>query len=91
MYSGQVNDVLLLEDQLWIASEQGLILRSFKQNRDQPEPLPFILRHSPIQHLTVDNGGGYGESQTISFGLIILIRSITRILVTIGCWIISKI
>lgn len=70
VYSGQINDVLLLEDQLWIASEQGLILRSFKQNRDQPEPLPFILRHSPIQHLTVDNEGrlwGVSNNQLWSY------------------------
>lgn len=70
VYSGVVNDALLLDDRLWIATEQGLRLRSFKQHRDLSNLLPFILRHSSIQHLTIDNEGrlwGVSNNQLWSY------------------------
>ncbi|MGL5429482.1 MAG: helix-turn-helix domain-containing protein [Vibrio sp.] len=57
IYPGQVNDFVIAGDDVWIATEQGLVSYNLAQRQINAPSLPVSLLHNSVKRLTVDGDG----------------------------------
>lgn len=57
VFEGQINDSILQGNQLWLATDQGLIRFDVVQLKVIDAALPLLLSHSKVDRIEVDNKG----------------------------------
>ncbi|WP_185842559.1 AraC family transcriptional regulator [Vibrio cholerae] len=72
IYPGKVNDFVIAQEHLWIATEKGLVRYNLSRRSIDTPNLPLPLLQTAIQHLSLDRDGnlwGTSDYQIWSYSL----------------------